>query len=194
MICSEKISRDRGAHQALGRQVFGNLPPRVSFPSSTDLEGGFVMPRRMWVWCVAVLLAPFAAGPSRAALVVSIGSSSVAQGSTGSVEVDITNNGPAAVEINNFAIQLVIAPMSPTLTQLAFTAPTAQQLGYLADSNYIFPNNSADAVPPPPSSEARRRPSTITIPSTLRTRPPTVPPSLSRQVKPTCWPSCRLQR
>jgi hypothetical protein len=107
------------------------------------------MPRRLWVRCLAVLVAGFAVLPSRADLVVSIGSTAVAPGATGSVTVDITNSGSSAVQINSYGIQLVIAPISPTLSQLAFTMPTAQQLGYLSDPDYIFVNNSFDAIPPP---------------------------------------------
>ena len=107
------------------------------------------MLRRLCVCGVCTLLAVFAVAPARAGLVVSIGSPTVAAGGTGSVEVDITNNGNSSVAINNYAIQLVIAPTNGTLTQLAFSAPTSQQLGYLADSNYIFVNNSIAALPPP---------------------------------------------
>jgi hypothetical protein len=91
----------------------------------------------------------FAGAPVRAGLVVSVESSTVAAGGTSSVEVDITNNGNSSVAINSYAIQLVIAPTNGTLTQLAFTDPTSQQLGYLSDANYIFVNNSLAALPPP---------------------------------------------
>jgi hypothetical protein len=107
------------------------------------------MPRRLWVRCLAVLVAGFAVVPSRADLVVSIVNSTVAPAATGSVTVDVTNSGSSAVEINSYGIQLVIAPSGPTLTQLAFTLPTAQQLAYLSDPSYIFVNNSFDAIPPP---------------------------------------------
>ena len=43
----------------------------------------------------------------------------------------------------------MIAPTNGTLTQLAFSSPTDQQLGYLSSSNYIFENDSVAASPPP---------------------------------------------
>ncbi len=107
------------------------------------------MLRGLCVCGLTVLLAVFTAAPVRAGLVVSIESTTVAAGGTGSVEVDITNNGNSSVAINTYAIQLVISPTNGTLTQLAFSVPTSQQLGYLADSNYIFVNDSIAALPPP---------------------------------------------
>jgi hypothetical protein len=95
------------------------------------------------------LLAVFAGASARAGLVVSVASSTVAVGGAGSVEVDITNNGNASVAINSYAIQLVIAPANGTLTQLAFTFPTTQQLSYLSDADYVFATNSIAAIPPP---------------------------------------------
>jgi hypothetical protein len=107
------------------------------------------MLRTLCVFGICTLLAILAAGPARAGLVVSIDNSTVAQGGTGSVEVDLTNNGNSSVAINDYAIQLVIAPTTGTFTQLAFSLPTSQQLSYLGDSNYIFVNNSIAALPPP---------------------------------------------
>jgi hypothetical protein len=107
------------------------------------------MPRNLCVCGLSALLAFFAVAPARAGLVVSIASTSVAAGGTGSVEVDIANNGNASVAINDYAIQLVIAPTNGTMTQLAFSSPTSGQLGYLSDSNYIFVNDSFAALPPP---------------------------------------------
>ena len=51
------------------------------------------MPRGVWIGCLAVVLSVLAVGPCRAGLVVSIVNTTVAQGGTGSVEVDITNTG-----------------------------------------------------------------------------------------------------
>jgi hypothetical protein len=107
------------------------------------------MLRNLCVCGLSALLAFFAVAPARAGLVVSIVSATVAAGGTGSVEVDITNNGNASVAINAYAIELVIAPTNGTLTQLAFSVPTSGQLGYLSDSNYIFVNDSFAALPPP---------------------------------------------
>jgi hypothetical protein len=107
------------------------------------------MQRRLCVCVLSLLVAIFASAPARAGLVVSIDSTTVAAGGTGSVEVEITNNGNSSVAINTYAIQLVIAPANGTLTQLAFSVPTSQQLGYLSDSNYIFVNDSFAALPPP---------------------------------------------
>jgi hypothetical protein len=107
------------------------------------------MLRSLCVFGICTLLATMAVAPARAGLVVSIANSTVAQGGTGSVEVDLTNNGTSSVAINDYAIQLVIAPATGTFTQLAFTLPTSQQLAYLGDSNYIFVNNSIAALAPP---------------------------------------------
>ena len=107
------------------------------------------MLRNLCICGLSALVAVVAAGPARAGLVVSIQSTNVAAGGTGSVEVDITNNGNASVAINDYAIQLVIAPTNGTLTQLAFSAPTPGQLGYLSDPNYVFLNDSIAALPPP---------------------------------------------
>jgi hypothetical protein len=107
------------------------------------------MLRRLCVCGLTALAAFLAVGPARAGLVVSIENTTVAAGGTGSVEVDISNNGTSPVAINTYAIQLVIAPTNGTLTQLAFSIPTTQQLAYLLDSNYIFVNDSFAALPPP---------------------------------------------
>ena len=111
------------------------------------------MLRSAWIGFLAGLLTVAAAGRSRADLTVAIASPTVAAGGNGSVEVDITNTGNSAVEMNDYVIQLVITPTNGTLTQLAFSTPTAAQLGYLTDPGavpgYIFLNNSADAAVPP---------------------------------------------
>jgi hypothetical protein len=106
------------------------------------------MLRRLWIYALSALVTVFAVAPARAGSVVSIGSSTVSAGGTGSVEVDITNNGTSSVAINSYAIQLVIVPTNATLTQLAFSTPTTPQLGYLADPSYIFVNDSIAALPP----------------------------------------------
>ena len=62
--------------------------------------------------------------------------------------MDITNTGTSSVQINDYSIQLVIAPTNGTLTQLAFSSPTDQQLGYLSSSNYIFQNDSVCSFAP----------------------------------------------
>ena len=107
------------------------------------------MLRRLCVCGLTVLLAFFSTVPARAGLVISIGSTTVAAGGTGSLEVDITNSGNSSVAVNAYAIQLLIAPTNGTLTQLAFSSPTSYQLGYLSDANYIFVNDSFAALPPP---------------------------------------------
>ena len=111
------------------------------------------MSRRVWIGFLAGLLTLCATGGSHAGLTVAIASPTVATGGSGSIEVDITNTGNSSVELNNYAIQLQITPTGGTLSQLAFSSPTTQQLGYLTDSSsvpsYVFLGNSADAVPPP---------------------------------------------
>ncbi len=107
------------------------------------------MMRKLCVGGFFAILTLVAVTPTRAGLVVEIGSSTITAGGNGSVEVDVINAGSSAVAINDYAIQLVIAPMNGTLTQLAFSSPTPQQLGYLSDPDYIFVNNSIAALPPP---------------------------------------------
>jgi len=109
------------------------------------------MLRRLWVLCLAFLLAGFAV-PARADLIISIGNASVAQGGTGTVDVLLTSTaGSQAPDlINNYAFQLQITNNGVDNTQLAFSAN--QDFGYISNSSfnpaYLFLGNSFDAAPP----------------------------------------------
>ncbi len=109
------------------------------------------MRRSIGIWSASLVLAA-SLTPARASLVVSIGSTTIAQGGTGSINVDITNAGSSSVQINQYGFQLQITPNTNVFTQLAFSAPTSSQLSYLSDATlttpYVFLGDSADAQPP----------------------------------------------
>ncbi len=90
--------------------------------------------------------------PARAELVVSIGSTSVAQGGTGTLDVYLSSTAdPSSPDvINDAAFTLQITP--DTAGNLAFSA--SQSFAYLNSGNYVFFGNSSDytaglASPPP---------------------------------------------
>jgi hypothetical protein len=90
--------------------------------------------------------------PARADLVVSIGSTSVAQGGTGTLDVYLSSTvDPSSPDvINDYAFTLQITPN--TVGNLAFSV--SQNFGYLSVGNYVFFGNSSDDVaglasPPP---------------------------------------------
>jgi len=90
--------------------------------------------------------------PAQADLVVSIGSTTVAQGGTGTLDVYLSSTAPSSTpdQINNYAFTLQITPN--TVGNLAFS--TSQSFAYLNSSNYVFFGNSADYIagltsPPP---------------------------------------------
>jgi hypothetical protein len=106
----------------------------------------------VWVLCFAGVLAAIAT-PARADLVISIGSASVTQGGTGTIDVLLmsTASSQAPDLINNFGFQLQITNNGVDNTQLAFSAN--QNFGYLSDTTlnpqYVFLGDSIGAGPPP---------------------------------------------
>jgi hypothetical protein len=110
------------------------------------------MPRRAWVLCLAFFLAGLAV-PAQAELIISIGSTSVMQGGTGTVDVTLTSTaGPLNPDlINGYAFQLQITNNGVDNTQLAFSAN--QDFGYISDTSltpaYVFLGDSSAAQPPP---------------------------------------------
>ena len=97
------------------------------------------MRRRLWVLCLAFLLAGFAV-PARAGLIVSIGNASVAQGGTGTVDVSLTSTAGSSSpdQINNLAFTLQITGPN----ELQFSS--AQNFSYLNSSQYVFSGDSTD--------------------------------------------------
>jgi hypothetical protein len=88
--------------------------------------------------------------PSRADFVISIGSASIAQGGTGSIDVLLSSTASATSpdQINNLAFQLQIA--GPNFLQFA----TSQDFSYLNAPKYAFFGDSThwingQTVPPP---------------------------------------------
>ncbi|MGO8900075.1 MAG: hypothetical protein ACLQU5_17235 [Isosphaeraceae bacterium] len=112
------------------------------------------MPRRVWVLCLAFCLAGFAV-PARADLVISLGSASVAQGGTGTVDVYVTSTASSQAPdlINNYGFQLQITNSGTDNTQLAFSVN--QDFGYVSNTSlhpaYLFLGDSSAAQPPPSS-------------------------------------------
>jgi hypothetical protein len=82
---------------------------RISLNLPATLQESYVMPRRLWVLCLAFAVAGLAM-PARADLVISIGSASVAQGGTGTVDVFLTSTASSGIPdlINNYGFQLQI--------------------------------------------------------------------------------------
>jgi len=101
------------------------------------------MPRRTWIWCVAVLLPLFAA-PARADFVISISSPTIPQGGTGTVDVSLTSTAGSLSPdlLNNYAFTLQITGPH----ELQFSNP--QGFAYLMSSQYVFAGNSADSPGP----------------------------------------------
>jgi hypothetical protein len=109
------------------------------------------MRHRFGIGCLVVLLAG-PAFPAQAGLVVSIGTTTVAQGGTGTLDVYLSSTTPSSTpdQINDYAFTLQITPS--TVGNLAFSV--SQTFGYLNSNNYVFFGNSADyiaglASPPP---------------------------------------------
>jgi len=111
------------------------------------------MPRRMWVLCLVLPLA-LSAAPARADLVLSIGSTPVAQGGTGTIDVLLTSTAPMSAPdaINFYGFQLQITNNGVDNTQLAFSS--SQNFGYVSNASlnpaYVFLGDSlaAQSVPP----------------------------------------------
>jgi len=110
------------------------------------------MPRREWVLSLAFFLAGLAV-PARADLIISIVSTSVTQGGTGTVDVTLTSTAGSLNPdlINDYAFQLQITNNGLDNTQLAFSAN--QDFGYVSDTSltpaYVFLGDSFAAQPPP---------------------------------------------
>ncbi len=109
------------------------------------------MRRHIEVGCVILLIAGSAVS-ARADLVVSIASTSVAQGGTGELDVYLGSTASPMTPdiINDYAFTLQITPS--TVGNLAFS--TSQGFGYLNSSSYVFFGDSADYIagvssPPP---------------------------------------------
>jgi hypothetical protein len=97
------------------------------------------MLRRVGIWCLVYVLAAFAI-PARAGFVISIGSTSVPHGGTGSVDVLLSSTASAASpdQLNNLAFKLEITGPN----ELQFS-PT-QSFSYLNSSQYVFSGDSTD--------------------------------------------------
>ena len=95
------------------------------------------MSRRVWILCVAACLAGLPI-PARADLVVTIDSSSVPAGGTGTVDVFVASTGTDT--INSYGFDLQIANSGLDGTQLAFSSN--QSFGYVNDSSYLFYGDS----------------------------------------------------
>ena len=110
------------------------------------------MRHRNEIGYLLLLLTAVSAVPAQADLVVSVGSTTVAQGGTGTLDVYLSSTAPSSSpdQINDYAFSLQITPNS--VGNLAFSA--SQDFGYLNSSNYVFFGNSADyiagLVSPPP--------------------------------------------
>jgi hypothetical protein len=102
-----------------------------------DLPGVFFMRPTTCFWALTILVIGLAA-PARAGVVISIGSASVAQGGTATVDVLIT--GTAADLINQYGFQLQVSNNGVDNTQLAFSG--TQDNSYASNStlnpSYLF--------------------------------------------------------
>ena len=98
------------------------------------------MPRRMWICCLAVLLPLFAAS-ARADFVVSIGSPTIPQGGTGTLDVFLTSTASSASPdlLNNYAFTLQITGPN----ELQFSS--SQSFAYLTSSQYVFAGDSTNS-------------------------------------------------
>ncbi|MGO9600225.1 MAG: hypothetical protein ACLP7Q_19750 [Isosphaeraceae bacterium] len=97
------------------------------------------MLRRLWICCLAVLLSLFVT-PARAEFDVSIGSTTVGQGGTGTLDAFLTSTAsPSSPDLlNNYAFTLEITGPH----ELQFS--TGQTYGYLTSSQYLFAGDSTD--------------------------------------------------
>jgi len=107
------------------------------------------MRQRMWIWCLAVLLPLFAA-PARADFVVSIGSTTISQGGTGTLDVWLTSNAGSSSPdlLNNYGFTLQITGPN----ELQFSP--AQSFNYLSSSQYVFAGDSDDQMTSSPGGTA----------------------------------------
>ncbi len=100
------------------------------------------MSRRVWLLCLALPLAGFAV-PARAELIVTIESTSVSAGGTGTLNVYLTSTASPSTPdmINQAGFELQITNNGVDGTQLAFGS---QSFGYLNNSAYVFYGDSND--------------------------------------------------
>jgi hypothetical protein len=86
---------------------------------------------------VAVGLLLFVTLPSQAALIVTAGSTAVAAGGSGSIDVTLTNTGPSSVTVGAFSFGL-----STASANISFTgATTSTASPYIFDGNSLFGPN-----------------------------------------------------
>ena len=121
------------------------------------------MLKRIGIGCLAVLLVGLAQ-PARADLTVSIapGNATIAQGGTGTINVyatwNPTSGQPSSVQINNFAISLLITQTTgvdntPGFLQFSSSYDPSSpnygpNFGFVNGSNYIFYNEMPDSRGP----------------------------------------------
>ncbi len=108
--------------------------------------------RQIGIGCLAAVLACLMALPARAGLVISVGSTSINQGGTGSINVYLSSTANPAMpdQINDYTFTLQIT--ANTVGDLAFSE--TQSFAYLSSPQYVFYNDSADYIagmnsPPP---------------------------------------------
>ncbi len=108
--------------------------------------------RGIAVGLLTVFLLVLAAIPVRAGLVISVGSTSIVQGGTGSIDVYLSSTATPATpdQLDDYAFTLQIMPIDAG--NLAFSTP--QGFAYLSSPQYVFYGDSADyiagiASPPP---------------------------------------------
>lgn len=108
--------------------------------------------RRIGIAFLAIALLGLEAVSAQASLVISVGSTSISQGGTGSIDVYLSSTASSSApdQFNDYAFMLEIMPN--TVGNLAFSS--SQSFAYLDIPNYIFHGNSADYVagltsPPP---------------------------------------------
>ncbi len=109
------------------------------------------MPRRLWVLCLAFLLAGFAVSARAGQINISIVAAPVTQGGTGTVNVFLTDTASSSSPdlINQYAFQLQITNNGVDNTQLAFSGN--QDFGYVSNNPaYVFygDSNAAQSSPP----------------------------------------------
>jgi hypothetical protein len=96
------------------------------------------MLRGIRIGCLALLLTEFAI-PARAEFIVTIGSTSISQGSTGTIDVSIVSTASSATPdlLNNYGFELQISGPN----DLQFANPPGT--GYGSNSQYLFFGDSA---------------------------------------------------
>jgi len=92
----------------------------------------------------ALVLVGLAIRPTRAELIIDIGSAALAAGSTKTIDVYISSDAAdtAPDMFNQYGVQFLITPSAATATRLEFSA--AQSQAFLSNSNYVFHLNSFD--------------------------------------------------